>query len=122
MVAVHHVRSIVKKNKFLIFLLSACSICFIILPLVCINTSRQEENMLVFLFQMVIWPAAGAGLAFFATLKVKKKKEGMVLPGMTIAGILLTHVFCPSVSILTILHCLLFEAAGYGMVYFWGKI
>ena len=113
-----------KKTKNHILVSVLCVLCFLVFPLLLLNFCGEfsdEFGMSDFLV-LIFWPAAGVGISAFYAIVVKNKRIWLLVPLITVVCLILVNLIMPELSFVLSFLCLIFEAAGYGMIYFWAKL
>lgn len=117
-------KGIEKKVKISILMVFACILCFFAVPLLMINIDGNSEaafGMAEF-FSLIFWPTAGTGISVWYAIFVKDRKYLAILPGLTTICLVAVNLTASEFPFFLSFLCLVFEAAGYGMIHFWSKI
>lgn len=117
-------RHLQKKTKSNIWMAVLCICCFLVFPLLMMyfdGEPREGFGMAEFLV-LVFWPMAGVGISTFYAIAVENGKRWMLVPVITVFCLVSVNLLMPEVSFGLSFLCLIFEGAGYGMIYFWRKM
>lgn len=117
-------RRIQKRTKNNMIMVVTCIVAFFALPLFLMyvdGDTTKRFGMTEFLV-LIFWPIAGVGIGAYYAMAVKKFQKWIIYPILTVLFLIITNIICPQVNFGLSFLCLVFELAGFGMIYFWSKM